>query len=338
MPSLLVCGRSSETPADRTGRCGASESGRVLLDRRIGRLVPVAAARLAAAPGGVPTERTKGRPAWDAPSFYGGGIVIGRRQCIQSRFAREFRIGRSQCTGEFVGRPVCGQQSFHAFQIVDLEAHGFGPGRSAVSADEELGARCERPTGLGDLGVDGCRRGDLQGIRVYLRRSPVGVADLAADEDARGRKVGRGAAVETERNPRPPLRSAEGHFVRRSRRPIDDRVAEGLREVPHHAVVDRILREGGHPCGHDRRVVACPAHMVVGDARFDGLAERVEVGVVFGDVFAEQRLFQRDDRLRSLDDVACVAECVVGVVDMQSEIVEIVRFECSFRLCHSCNR
>ena len=166
----------------------------------------------------------------------------------------------------------------------------------------------------------------------------MGVADLAADEDARGRKVGRGAAVETERNPRPPLRSAEGHFVRRSRRPIDDRVAEGLREVPHHAVVDRILREGGHPCGHDRRVVACPAHMVVGDARFDGLAERVEVGVVFGDVFAEQRLFQRDDRLRSLDDVACVAECVVGVVDMQSEIVEIVRFECSFRLCHSCNR
>ena len=70
--------------------------------------------------------------------------------------------------------------------------------------------------------------------------------------------------------------------------------------------------------------------MVIGDARFDGLVERVEVGVVFGDVFAEQRLFQRDDRLRSLDDVACVAECVVGVVDMQSEIVEIVRFECSF--------
>lgn len=43
----------------------------------------------------------------------------------------------------------------------------------------------------------------------------MGVADLAADEDARGGKVGRGAAVETERNPRPPLRSAEGHFVRR---------------------------------------------------------------------------------------------------------------------------
>jgi len=77
-----------------------------------------------------------------------------------------------------------------------------------------------------------------------------------SSRERRRGKVGRGAAVETERNPRPPLRSAEGHFVRRSRRPIDDRVAEGLREVPHHAVVDCILREGGHPCGHDRRVVA----------------------------------------------------------------------------------
>lgn len=76
-----------------------------------------------------------------------GSLSVGverLRQCIQSRFAREFRIGRSQCMGEFVGRPVCGQQAFHAFQIVDLEAHGIGPGCSTVSADEELGARCER--------------------------------------------------------------------------------------------------------------------------------------------------------------------------------------------------
>ena len=80
VPSLPACGRSSEAPAGSTGRCGTSESGRVLLDRRIGCLVPAAAARLAAAPGGVPTERTKGRSARDSPSFYGGGIVIGRRR------------------------------------------------------------------------------------------------------------------------------------------------------------------------------------------------------------------------------------------------------------------
>ena len=36
-----------------------------------------------------------------------GSLSVGverLRQCIQSRFAREFRIGCSQCTGEFVGR------------------------------------------------------------------------------------------------------------------------------------------------------------------------------------------------------------------------------------------
>lgn len=122
--------------------------------------VPAAAARLRQRQAECRRSERRGVPHGTPLRFtVAGSLSVGverLRQGIQSRFAREFRIGRSQCMGEFVGRPVCGQQAFHAFQIVDLEAHGIGPGCSTVSADEELGARCERPTGLGDLGVDGC--------------------------------------------------------------------------------------------------------------------------------------------------------------------------------------
>lgn len=85
-------------------------------------------------------------------------------------------------------------------------------------------------------------------------------------------------------------------------------------------------------------MVARSGCVVVGDAGFDGFAQSVEIGVVLGDVLAEERLLERDDRLRSFDDVARVAERVVGVVDMQSEVVEIVRFESSLDLCHCWNR
>lgn len=82
-----------------------------------------------------------------------------------------------------------------------------------------------------------------------LGRGPVSVVDLAADEDARGGEVGRGAAAEAEWDARPLLRRIELHFAGGTRRPIGDRIAEDLREVPQHAVVERSVVKAGIPAG-----------------------------------------------------------------------------------------
>ncbi len=48
-----------------------------------------------------------------------------------------------------------------------------------------------------------------------------------------------------------------------------------------------------------------------------------------------QRLFYCNESLPALDDVACVAQRIVGVVHVKLEIAEVMYLEASFFLCRS---
>ena len=178
----------------------------------------------------------------------------------------------------------------------------------------------------------------MQGAGVCFCRSPVGIVHLSAYQDACSGKVGGGTAFEPEGNAGPCMGGAEGGFTDRTGGKVGQRIAEGCGESLHHASVDFSFRKLRHPFRHDGGVVAGSSHMVVCDAPYDRFAEAGEVAVEFGDVVPEQRLFHRYEFLRSLDDVARVAEGVIGIIDVQFEIVEVVHFEASFVLCHGCNR
>ena len=77
------------------------------------------------------------------------------------------------------------------------------------------------------------------------------------------------------------------------------------------------------------------AYMVVGDAFPDLLPQFGEIGVELRYIVLEQRLFHCHESLSALDDVACIAQRIVGVVHVKLEIAEVIHLEASFVLCRS---
>ena len=238
---------------------------------------------------------------------------------------------------EGFGGGVCGAEGFQLFQVGDFEFNGIAPGSTAVPADEEGCAGSEGAFGFGDFRVNGGGRGDLQVAGVCLCRRPMRVVDFASDEDAGGGEVAGGAVAEFKGDACPRMCGAECHFCCLAGGEVGHCIAEGLCEALHHAAVDVALREGGHVFCHDYVVVTGAADVIICNALFDGLAEPVEIGVEFCHVVFEQGLLHGDEGIFAFDDVACVAQGVVGVVDMQFERVEVVDFKISFCLCHSGN-
>ena len=175
----------------------------------------------------------------------------------------------------------------------------------------------------------------MAGMR--LCRSPVGIVRLSANEDACTREIGTGPWPELECDTGPGLCRAESHFRCFACRHSGQGIAESLSEALHHPSVHFPFGEFGHSLSHDHIVVSGSAYVVVRDTFLHGFIQVGEVSVELGHIVLEQRLLHCHESILAFDDVACIAQSVVGVINVQFAIAEVMYLETSFCLCHSCN-
>ena len=75
--------------------------------------------------------------------------------------------------------------------------------------------------------------------------------------------------------------------------------------------------------------------MIVGDTLFYGFGKSGKISIELRYVILKERLFHRDESVAPLHDIAGIAQCTVGVINVQFEIVELMRFETTFVLSRS---
>lgn len=78
--------------------------------------------------------------------------------------------------------------------------------------------------------------------------------------------------------------------------------------------------------------------MIIGYNLFDGFAQFIDVTIKFGCILFEKRIFHRYQTVFSFDDIAGIGHDIVGVVNVQFEVVELMRLETSLVLCRSTQR
>ena len=61
-------------------------------------------------------------------------------------------------------------------------------------------------------------------------------------------------------------------------------------------------------------------------------AQSGQISVKLRHIVLEQRLFHSNERILALDDVACITQRIVGIINMQFEMTEVMHLETSFCL------